>query len=96
MNKANASKRAVILRIVIALPGGYVISALVACCLALWLPLEPADAVAVGQMASFSVFALAVLISFAVRDLGRLTTGATASALLLSGGVAITLWMRLP
>lgn len=85
-----------LLRAVIAIPGGYAVAALAACCLALWLPLEPKDAVATGQMASFAVFALMALVSFAVRDLGRLLAGFVTGIVLLGGGVAITLWANLP
>jgi hypothetical protein len=85
-----------LLRAAIAIAGGYAVAALVACCLALWLPLELADAVAAGQMVSFAVFAFVALVSFAARDLGQLLAAFIASIILLGGGVAITLWMSLP
>lgn len=77
-------------RIVAALFGGYALAALTSVA-AVALPLRPSEAVLTGMMASFAVYAGAVVWVFAVRSAWRAWMGLLVMALPLSL-VAGTVW----
>ena len=62
---------AVASRALAAIVGGYVLSALAAMAMALWLPLARAEAVITGTLISFVVYTCAVIWVFAARDAWR-------------------------
>lgn len=78
-------------RAVAAIVGGYVLSALCATALALWLPLARAEAVTTGALVSFAVYAGAVVWVFAARSAGR----AWAGLALPSAVLGAVLWLVL-
>lgn len=80
---------AVASRALAAIVGGYVLSALVAIAMALWLPLARAEAVITGTLASFVVYTCAVMWVFAARDAWRAWAGLAAPSAVL----AIVLWV---
>ena len=79
-------------RLLAALLGGYAVSALLAAVLALHLPMERSEAVLVGTMLSFLVYALAVMWAFAARHALRAWTGLLVPALLLAAVLAAPGW----
>lgn len=79
---------AVASRAVAAIAGGYVLSALGAMAMALWLPLARAEAVITGTLASFAVYTCAVMWVFAARDAWRAWAGLAAPSVVL----ALVLW----
>ena len=87
-----AERAAVLSRLLAALLGGYALSALLTAVLALHLPLEPSEAVLVGTMLSFLVYALAVMWAFAARHALRAWTGLLAPILLLAVILAVPDW----
>lgn len=82
---------AVASRALAAIVGGYVLSALCATALALWLPLARAEAVTAGALVSFAVYAGAVVWVFAARSAGR----AWAGLALPSAALGAVLWLVL-
>lgn len=80
---------AVASRALAAIVGGYVLSALVAMAMALWLPLARAEAVITGTLASFVVYTCAVMWVFAARDAWRAWAGLAAPSAVL----ATVLWV---
>ncbi|WP_277186934.1 DUF3649 domain-containing protein [Caballeronia sp. BR00000012568055] len=79
-------------RIVAAMFGGYALAALVSVA-ALVLPMEKPQAVLTGMLASFIVFACAVIWVFAVRSARRAWVGLLIAALPLSVA-AWAAWLR--
>ncbi len=79
-------------RIVAALFGGYALAAL-ASVAAVALPVSPSEAVLTGMLASFAVYAGAVVWVFAVRSAWRAWAGLLAAALPL-GLAAWSVWVR--
>ncbi len=77
-----------------AIGGGYVLAALCSTALALWLPLARAEAVIAGAMASFAVYAGAVMWVFAARTAGRAWAGLAWPAAVLGAAVWLTLRSR--
>ena len=69
-------------RVAAAVLGGYVLAALVSSCLSLVLPVVRSDAVLTGLLASFLVYAAAILWVFAVPSLRRVWWG-------LGGAIAV-------
>jgi len=80
-----------LLRILAALCGGYVLAAL-ASVAALALPISKPQAVLTGMLASFGVYAGAVIWVFAVRTAGRAWAGLLAAA----APLALVAWMVRP
>lgn len=76
-----------ILRIVLALPGGYGVASLAASALALSLPLPQLDAAVAGIMVAFVLHVLCVLWVFGCTRLRRATTG------MLLAAAASALWL---
>ena len=79
-------------RIMAALLGGYALAAL-ASVAAVALPIAPSEAVLTGMLASFAVYAGAVVWVFAVRSARRAWTGLLIAALPLALA-ACSVWMR--
>ena len=66
---------AVLLRTVAGVAGGYVVSALAAAVLAVWLPTARAEAVMAGTLVALAVFPCAVMWCFAARNAARAWVG---------------------
>lgn len=81
----SASTGRLALRLLAAGPGGYGLAALFSLA-ALALPLPTLQAVRIGMMGSFAVFAAAVIWVFAARDAGRAWGGLALVALPLALG----------
>ena len=79
-------------RIVAALFGGYALAALTSVA-AVALPISRSEAVLTGMLASFAVYAVAVVWVFAVRSAWRAWAGLLAAALPL-GVAAWSVWVR--
>ncbi|HEY0917526.1 MAG TPA: hypothetical protein VGE22_21775 [Solimonas sp.] len=88
-----SGRGAVLSRLLAALLGGYALSALLTAVLALHLPLERSEAMLVGTMLSFLVYALAVMWAFAARHALRAWTGLLAPILLLAVILAAPGWV---
>ena len=82
---------AVASRALAAIAGGYVLSALCSTALGLWLPLARAEAVITGTLASFAIYAGAVMWVFAARSAGRAWAGLAVPAAVLGA----VLWLAL-
>ncbi len=74
---------AVLSRAAAAILGGYLLASAAAACLAVWLPLQRADAVVTAQMLSFVFYTCGVIWVFATRDAWRAWAGLLAPAALL-------------
>lgn len=74
---------AVASRALAAIGGGYVVGALAAAVLALWLPLSRVEATLTGTLASFVVYVCAVMWVFAARSAWRAWLGLALPAALL-------------
>ena len=82
-------------RALAAIGGGYVVAALAAAVLSLWLPIARVEATLAGTLASFVVYVCAVMWVFAARSawrawLGLAVPAAVLGALLLAGEAART------
>lgn len=77
-------------RALAAILGGYVLAALSAAALAVFLPLSRADATLTGTMLSFLVYACAVVWVFAARTATRAWLG----LLLPSAALGMALWLH--
>lgn len=80
------------LRTVAAIGGAYALAALAALALTTTLPLDRADAVLTGMMASFAVHAAAVVWVFAAPSAARAWAGITATAVLLAAIAMLGQW----
>ncbi|MBZ9785214.1 DUF3649 domain-containing protein [Pseudomonas sp. REP124] len=87
---------AVFSRVLAAVLGGYVITALSSVCLTLWVPMARAEAVVTGMMSSFLVYLLAVIWCFACRTAWRAWFGLMVPALILAAAAGLTYWMGRP
>ncbi|NUT74497.1 DUF3649 domain-containing protein [Pseudomonas sp. C1C7] len=87
---------AVFSRVLAAVLGGYVITALSSVCLTLWVPMARAEAVVTGMMSSFLVYLLAVIWCFACRTAWRAWLGLIVPALILATAAGLTYWMGRP
>ncbi len=70
-------------RTVVAIGGGYGLSALVAATLSVWLPMTRVEAVVTGTLAAFVVYPCAVMGVFAARSLARAYAGLLVPAAVL-------------
>ncbi|MBS1092275.1 hypothetical protein JK208_11690 [Gluconobacter sp. Dm-74] len=61
-----------ILRFVVALPGGYILSALGGVCIAFWLPLSRADNAMAGILLGLLLWPVVFIASFGVANIRRL------------------------
>ncbi|MBF0865158.1 MAG: hypothetical protein ABF932_07740 [Gluconobacter potus] len=73
------------LRLVVALPLGYALSALGGVCLAFWLPLSRADNAMAGILLGLVLWPVVFIAAFAVTRIGRLLAFLILVASLLSG-----------
>ncbi|MGE8186406.1 DUF3649 domain-containing protein [Pseudomonas sp. NPDC086278] len=84
---------AVASRVLAALLGGYILSALASVSLALWLPMARAEAVVTGMMSSFLVYLVAVLWCFACRSAWQAWFGLILPSLVLAAVSGVAYWM---
>ncbi len=91
LSDAARHRWAVVSRAIAAIAGGYVLAALCSTALALWLPLARAEAVTTGALASFAVYAGAVMWAFAARTAGRAWAGIGWPCAVLGAAVWLTL-----
>lgn len=68
-------------RTLVAVFGGYALAAVTTAALALWLPVEWADAVITGTLLSFLIYTVAVLFAFSTRSALRAWVGILAPTL---------------
>ena len=73
------------LRLVVALPLGYALSALGGVCLACWLPLSRADNAMAGILLGLVLWPIVFIAAFAVTRIGRLLAFLILVASLLNG-----------
>jgi hypothetical protein len=85
---------AVTSRVLAAVLGGYVVSALASVCLTLWMPMARAEAVVTGMLSSFMVYLLAVIWCFACRTAWRAWFGLILSSLILVALAGLAHWME--
>lgn len=76
---------AVTSRAAAAILGGYGLASAAAACLAVWLPMQRADAVVTAQMLSFVVYTCGVLWVFATRNAWRAWAGILVPAAVFAG-----------
>ncbi|MDD2054592.1 DUF3649 domain-containing protein [Pseudomonas putida] len=88
-----AYRLAVTSRVLAAVVGGYVLAALVSVCMALLLPMAPAEAVVSGMLSSFVVYLLAVLWCFACRTPRLAWLGLMLPASVLATLAALAYWL---
>ncbi|GBR71879.1 DUF3810 domain-containing protein [Gluconobacter kanchanaburiensis] len=84
------ARRALIMRLIAAIPVGYTVSALAGTCLCLWLPFSRADKAIAGVLAGLIVWPVIFIASFGIRDARRLVTlllplGLLMAALIIAG-----------
>lgn len=84
---------AVASRMLAALLGGYILSALASVSLTLWLPMARAEAVVTGMMSSFLVYLVAVLWCFACRSAWQAWFGLILPSLVLAAVSGVAYWM---
>ncbi|WP_077047261.1 DUF3649 domain-containing protein [Pseudomonas sp. KK4] len=83
---------AVLSRVLAAVLGGYVLTALASVCLTLWVPMARADAAVTGMTGSFLVYLLAVLWCFGCRTAWRAWLGLIAPSLVLAAAAGLMYW----
>ncbi|CUI72786.1 DUF3649 domain-containing protein [Achromobacter ruhlandii] len=76
---------AVASRAMAAILGGYGLASAAAACLAVWLPMQRADAVVTAQMSAFVVYTCGVIWVFATRNAWRAWAGILLPAALFGG-----------
>ena len=76
-----------ILRLVVALPAGYVVSALAGVCLSFWLPLSRADSAMAGILLGLLLWPLVFMMSFGITNIRRLAAMTGVLTLVLSACV---------
>lgn len=79
-------------RAVAAIVGGYAVSALAGLACALWLPASSGEAVLIGTLSSFAVYACLALWVFAVGTAWRAWSGLA----LLAGALGVLILLRWP
>jgi hypothetical protein len=84
---------AVTSRVLAAVLGGYVVTALASVCLTSWVTMVRAEAVVTGMMASFVVYLLAVIWCFACRTAWRAWFGLIGASLVLAALCGLAYWM---
>ncbi|GBR48270.1 hypothetical protein [Gluconobacter roseus] len=72
------------LRLVVALPVGYALSALAGICIAFWLPLSRADAAMAGIFLGLILWPVIFMASFDFSNIRRLSAGLVVLAVLLA------------
>jgi hypothetical protein len=87
---------AVLSRVLAAVLGGYVVTALATVCLTLWVPMARADAAVTGMTSSFLVYLLAVLWCFACRTAWRAWLGLIVPCVPLAAAAGLAYWMGRP
>jgi hypothetical protein len=87
MAQGRSAKQGLLVRIVAAAVGGYVVAMATAICLSYGLPMRRADAVLTGVLASFVVYIAAVLWAFAARNTAHAWLGIAVPAV-VAGGMA--------
>ena len=85
---------AVTSRVLAAVFGGYLVTALASVCLTLWMPMARTEAVVTGMMSSFVVYLLAVIWCFACRTAWRAWFGLIVPSLLLAAAAGLAYWME--
>jgi hypothetical protein len=86
---------AVTSRVLAAVLGGYLVSALASVSLTMWLPMDRAEAVVTGMMSSFLVYLVAVLWCFACRNAWQAWIGLIVPSLVLATVSGLAYWMGL-
>ncbi|GBQ86729.1 hypothetical protein [Gluconobacter albidus] len=76
-----------ILRLVVALPAGYVVSALAGVCLSFWLPLSRADSAMAGILLGLLLWPVVFMMSFGITNIRRLAAMTGVLALVLGACV---------
>ena len=84
---------AVTSRVLAAVLGGYLVSALASVSLTMWLPMARAEAVVTGMMSSFLVYLVAVLWCFACRTAWQAWIGLMVPSLMLAAVSGLAYWM---
>jgi len=84
---------AVTSRVLAAVLGGYLVSALASVSLTMWLPMARAEAVVSGMMSSFLVYLVAVLWCFACRTAWQAWIGLMVPSLVLAVVSGLAYWM---
>ncbi|KPH00559.1 hypothetical protein AEQ67_07865 [Pseudomonas sp. RIT-PI-q] len=84
---------AVTSRVLAAVLGGYLVSALASVSLTMWLPMARAEAVVTGMMSSFLVYLVAVLWCFACRNAWQAWIGLIVPSLVLAAVSGLAYWM---
>jgi hypothetical protein len=84
---------AVTSRVLAAVLGGYLVSALASVSLTMWLPMARAEAVVTGMMTSFLVYLVAVLWCFACRNAWQAWIGLIVPSLVLVAVSGLAYWM---
>ncbi|MGI4861015.1 MAG: DUF3649 domain-containing protein [Janthinobacterium lividum] len=79
---------AIAVRVLAAVIGGYVLAAQGSVCIALLFQLLPDEAVVAGMLASFAIYAAAVIWAFAARSALHACVGIVAAEAVL-GGVSV-------
>lgn len=85
---------AVTSRVLAAVSGGYLVTALASACLTLWVPMARTEAVVTGMMSSFVVYLLAVIWCFTCRTAWRAWFGLIVPSLLLAAAAGLAYWME--
>jgi len=85
---------AVTSRVLAAVFGGYLVTALASVCLTLWAPMARTDAVVTGMMSSFVVYLLAVIWCFACRTAWRAWFGLIVPSVILAAAAGLAYWME--
>ena len=85
---------AVTSRVLAAVFGGYLVTALASVCLTLWVPMARTEAVVTGMMSSFVVYLLAVIWCFACRTAWRAWFGLIVTSLVFAAAAGLAYWME--
>lgn len=94
--RATAGGAATLIRISVAIIGGYGASIIAAAAVASWLPVPRDQAVLVGQMVSFLIYAILVLWTFAARTAARALIGIFAFAIVAGVSLLLKMWLGGP
>ncbi|GBR39806.1 hypothetical protein AA101099_1826 [Neoasaia chiangmaiensis NBRC 101099] len=76
--------RDLILRLLVALPGGYSLAGLGGVCLSLWLPLSRADDAMAGILFGLVIWPVVFIVSFGLSSVRRLLAGLAGGLLVLA------------
>ena len=81
-------------RLTAAVVVGYALAVSVSACLSLVLPMARADGVLTGLLASFIVYAAAVIWAFSVKSVGRMCWGLVGTTTFFAALAALTMLLR--